>query len=282
LTAPSLGTGSDLVQIRADPGFLLESLRIELLAVKPLVTQALAADVQKCLSPLGYTYLAPPPAEAAGPASRRRLWDLPDSETAGVAGYGGVLAADPAAVDDQLDPGYEQALMGQVVGEWADPDPPDYAGAPVGGEIYDGCLPTARTHVVGGDDPARAFLDNDLYYQIESLERLASDGLVASESWGELEGSWLKCMKDRGFIFKSLSDPLGLFAESDPPSAQEIATAVADVQCKEALDFVRQAEGLFGDELARVAETHMADITKIQLETAQLADRATAALDGEA
>jgi hypothetical protein len=276
--APVLQPGSS-----SDGALSIASLREALTRASNLAQQAVDRRVASCMSGFGFDYLAQPPAMGANPATApARIWELPNPELASTSGYmvPGVDDAPELLPEPPASAPYDAALWGKVVGQWEDPDPPEYAGAPVGGDIYDGCLPTSRTAIVGDGHPEQLYLDHDLSYRLNDLVGVASDRLFADVTWLALEADWVACMQAGGYEYDSIFGPVSADWGSDRPSAVERETAIADAACKHRLDFAARADALYGRQVNALMNERVGELIEISAAIAELQKRAAAALTG--
>jgi hypothetical protein len=260
----------------------IEALRLSLMTASDLAQQAVDRRVQACMASFGYEYLAEPPATGVGQANLpARIWDLPQPELAPTNGYlvPGVDDAPELPPEPETSAEYDSALWGKIVGQWEDSDPPEYAGAPVGGDIYDGCLPTARTAIVGDGQPEQLYLDHDLAYRLNSLVSEASDRLFADPTWLELEAEWVSCMRTSGYVYDSLFGPASADWGRDRPSTVERETAIADAACKKRLDLAARADALYEETLRALMDEREGELIEIAAAIDGLQYRATVALD---
>lgn len=144
-----------------------------------------------------------------------------------------VNAATEAPSDFTLEPGYQEALLGEVVHhEDGSFGPSDSS-----------CQAVAAEAVYGTADRRYGFADWDTLLAIdaESYQRL-----LASPEFATANAMWSECMADRGFGY---ADPQAALADfptdfddravlTTPPSASEIETAVADAGCRDEVDLL--------------------------------------------
>lgn len=93
-----------------------------------------------------------------------------------------------------------------------------------------GCLSWANRELTGGKQ-----IDFDL------INRWGAEAGKAAESDSRVRAAkdaWSGCMKTRGYDYKSPWDPNDAFASGPTTSAKEIATAEADVKCRQETNLV--------------------------------------------
>ena len=260
----------------------LESLRAVLVRASALAESAVNKAVAACMALVGYTYVVPSGVRdpLVAEALSLRLWDRPQPARAATYGYLIPELSDIAELTPEpvLDPGYEAALNGKIVGSWEDTDPPLYAGAPMSGDVYDGCLPSARTQVVGEGRPERLFLDHDLKFHLDSFVYDATSRLYSSNGWQELDEEWAACMREKGFEYSGVADPLSFDWGDARPSAIEMATAVADAECKAAVAYQDRASSLYASTVATHVSENEAEVLEISDSIDALRQRAEQAL----
>ncbi|MEV4315621.1 hypothetical protein [Actinocrispum sp. NPDC049592] len=189
------------------------------------IAQASRTLVGRCMAGFGLDPLPPPP---PGPALR--TWNdwrygLTDPEAAAQHGYRHD-APQPATPPEPARPTAEQAaaLTGSGTRTIRGRPVPD-----------GGCLGQADMALRG---PGSAHVDRDL------AQRLSAESFRQSRDQPQVRAAiagWSQCMARRGYRYP---DPFAPVADPrfrpgvPPPSATEIATAVADVDCKRQSDLV--------------------------------------------
>jgi len=194
------------------------------------IARAESILANKCLRTLGITYALPvaaPPTTLISGVSRR--YGLADSAEAATRGYHLPEGAGPQAgpgsgpqEEAPVSPEVESALTGRGQNS--------IGGKPI---PEGGCLGQARATLAEGA-PAQGEPMLAERLAGEALQRTNGDSRVAAKN-----AEWSACMKGAGFNYadpmKTISDPA--FA-GDSPSPAEIATAKADVACKDKVGLV--------------------------------------------
>jgi hypothetical protein len=181
----------------------------------------------KCLREFGFTVRFPSTASSAAPqALNERRYGVSDPVQAAVLGYhpaGQESSASPAVHDDdERDPEFVAALRG--------------VGAPVvrGHPVPEGgCFGAAQRQLSGG---VPAVPDSLL------AQRLSMESFVASRRDARVQAvsqAWSRCMGDRGYRYSGPLDPPGDQRFRGDVSPVEVATATADVACKDQTGLVR-------------------------------------------
>jgi hypothetical protein len=180
----------------------------------------------KCLRQFGFAVPVPSTTPSAGlPTLNERRYGVTDPARAAVLGYhvsSHEPSTSPAARDDERDPEFAAALRGG--------GPPTVRGVRV---PEGGCFAEARRQVSGaGPTVADSLL----------AQRLSMDSFAATRRDERVQAaslSWSWCMRDRGYTYAGPLDPPGDQRFRGDVSATEIATAKADVACKDQTGLVR-------------------------------------------
>lgn len=197
---------------------------------------AMETVITTCMNAAGFDY-APPSRPAADDADTilNGPIGLTDPERAAAYGYTAPDDSDPP-IDNQLssDPAFLEALGGPSWGA-AEAEVVEIVD-PVTGEVIagqerrGGCLADAESAVYGDEATMFRFFGADYRLQnlgIESVVRALGDDEVidANDEWGE-------CMMQRGYTYSLAVDPVNAPWPEPRPGASEVATALADVECK--------------------------------------------------
>lgn len=190
------------------------------------------------------------------------VWRFPTEQQTGSSGYLRNTAPDLNTVGPPPEgtPEYA-ALYGNIVGTWVNPDAPDGFG--VEGDIYDGCLPTAQTRIIGDGDPKAAFRINDYNYRLQGVVFPAIRYVTSSPDFEAAQEVWVQCMSDAGFDVSDLADPAARSWSSPRPSAAEIATATADAACKGSTGIRELGDRLFNEQVTAWFDAHPDDRREI-------------------
>ncbi|WP_432068886.1 hypothetical protein [Streptomyces sp. C10-9-1] len=188
--------------------------------------QRLAAS---CMKRIGFQYkvpklgLMPPP--SSNDSNMPRRYGITDLKEAEQLGYQ-VDSADISEVNKGGEPSQAewQALTGRTA-----PGPEGMA-APMGKGIPEGgCLGEAGRKLNANFGDTKTSELNRKSYEMS----LRDDGVR------RVIKQWSDCMQNKGYSFKDPQNaPFEYFGASDTASADEIQTAVADVECKEKHDLV--------------------------------------------
>lgn len=125
-----------------------------------------------------------------------------------------------------------------------------------------GCLQQARNqlldspkHPFAGDDPLVAQLDSEAYNAM-----LADPRVLAAFA------AWSACMRQQGFFYanpaKANDDPR--WSDTGAPSSLEVATAVADVQCKAKTNTVGTEYAVESEFQRQLIEQHVQQLADVQ------------------
>lgn len=107
------------------------------------------------------------------------------------------------------------------------------------GEYGSGC--SGRTFsLVYGDNNQLDHVGID----IEEIDSIVMQRTIALQEFKVLSQEWSRCMKDRGFTFDSRED-LSRQDWASGPKAQEIETALADYDCRAAVDYPKRFERMY-------------------------------------
>jgi hypothetical protein len=176
--------------------------------------------IQRCMARFGFTYdVKMAPAGDYGPTSLTdRRYGITDARLASTAGYG-LGTRDPARqappAKPDIGPDGETVLSGQgksVV---------DGQSVPQGGCIAD------ALRALDESVPAAADLQKGNTLQLRSFQESKVDSRVEA-----VAASWSACMQQAGYRY---ADPLAAAGDpafTAPPSATQIAVALADIACK--------------------------------------------------
>jgi len=190
-------------------------------------TQLLIAD---CMAVKGYEYSAIPPEDVRGNRQLAAMVDHLDATIAASAGYHANAIA--------LDASVEKALLAHNVAAAANDaravDDPSFTVALEGAEGGEGCIRDAYDALYAGRTPMPE-LFRELIGPIvsEIYQRVASDAAVR----GAL-AAWSTCMSVAGMQYSTPVQARAAFALAESVTAQEIAVATRDSQCREEVDLI--------------------------------------------
>jgi hypothetical protein len=178
-----------------------------------------------------YGYNVPPRPEAAEPDSRST-------------GSGGleITERDLFLLDGRGRPGYENATLPTDVDGNALPE--------------DGCNGEADRALADGlAQPDLGVVDTLAF---EAHQRAEQDSRVRAAV-----EAWSACMKARGYAYSSIWEPND-YPWPEPPGPEEIATATADVACKEETNLVGIAFAVESAYQVRLIERHSAELNAVK------------------
>jgi hypothetical protein len=230
------------------------------------ITRAIERRIAECMNADGFAYDQPPPTQVSN--GRRPFWEanfgLFDNKTAQEHGYSVAPLDDPGFEQPSTEPAYISALFGDDSGQsivFEDP----FGGATTGSlSVPNGCVGKATLAVYGDSDTWQRFQALDLGLQGQMYEILTE--VRASQSLIDLNNDWADCMSVIGWTYATPIDPFSRQFPEPRPTAEELDIAIADVRCKEELDYqeavitlVREREDDVGDSVA----TGLAEFTNL-------------------
>lgn len=194
--------------------------------VNDISTAAVIAQATKCMAESGFEFRHPfdtePPLSFVSVVPWHpqtvQSWLHPDAE---------LFDRAPSTSAPATTPEYSQKLWGNHLGSWeADTENSvAYQGQLLGGEIYDGCFPTAQTEIIGGGEPSKMFVVEEILDLFDSVELEAFSALVADREFLDGVQAWEACMASGGY--RILQDAEATFFTADPLSANQEDAAVA-------------------------------------------------------
>ena len=121
-----------------------------------------------------------------------------------------------------------------------------------------GCAGQARVAVYGAD--------NEFATAAAVLDNLDSD--VAGRVWStpaylQVESEWVSCMADRGFNFPSRLALFDAEWSAHRPGEEEVSTALADFDCRGAIQFAQRYVDLYAIEFATVSDYQAAQLQEL-------------------
>lgn len=173
---------------------------------------------------------------------------VPDEPSGDAAFQVALTGTADAQVEDLIDP-----VSGEVIGRL---------------EVRGGCLGEADVAVFGGADRRARYYALDI-----GLQNLAVEILLGAETSAavlDAQDAWSQCMQARGYDYLTTSDPLDI-DWPDPASEVEIATAVADVECKSEVGLVER----FLEEVGRAEASREAEFSTLLAEWFEITDEIT-------
>ena len=220
---------------------------------------AIDREVQECMNQKGFADVPTPTFLLADfhQSGDNLAWRFPTDQQASSTGY--QRATDNLITVGEPPEGTPEfaALYGNIVGSWVAPDAPDGFG--VGGDIYDGCLPTAQTRIIGNGDPKAAFRINDYTYRLQDVLNPAIRYVTKSPDFIAAQSAWVQCMNEAGFDVADLVDPAASAWTSPRPSPAEIAMATADAACKTSTGIRELGDRLFNEQVTAWFNAHPDD-----------------------
>lgn len=171
---------------------------------------------------------------------------------------------------------YARALYGTSGPQQRGAARPGGSRGPGGATPSDGCLGEARATVAGEDT------NGGLAQLVSRLQLEAFDRSQHAPSTEHAIADWAACMQGRGFTYRTPADATNDPRWSSPGATpEEIATAVADMGCKESVGLVDiwyQAEV---EEQERVIESNQLALEEIKRAIDAQVERAAEVLAGE-
>lgn len=142
-------------------------------------------------------------------------------------------------------------------------------GEEVGGQGTGGCFGQANVELYG--DISR---HASLRMWVSEMRGTVETQAVEDPRFSEAVRRWSSCMKERGYDYAGPLAPVQAFGEAEGtrPTAAELATARADVECKEATGLVRTFDELRAEHGRVVVERHGALLAEYR----SIVDRALA------
>ncbi|WP_343994334.1 hypothetical protein [Nocardioides dubius] len=207
-----------------------------------------------------------------------RLYGITDSSEAARHGYQPASLADPADDSPSTSPSYDFVFSGDPNGGVAVPEngaeltsPGEFGGLeiPAGG-----CLGEAREKL-WGTASARVKDDFAQGLRITAYEKSMADPRVQS-----LFAEWSECLGRRGFNYATPLDPEFGRDAGAPASEAEIATAVADIACKEKTSLVSRWNKVDVAYQRQAIEDNQLQLTEDRETIRAGLQRATKVLDG--
>lgn len=224
-----------------------------LLRPEPTAEESIFDAVQhaigQCMSDLRFTYQPAPYIPERYPD----FYGIASADRAAATGY---RPPQPPATEDSVGvgadpntPGFQEALFGAETEavEIRSPDNGDLLA-----RIDPASCLGSGTATIRPDWAEQLQLTDQLRSLIGPSSDAADDSPVVQEAW-EL---WADCMSERGYAFATPWAPYYSVWPGDEPGAEEIATAVADVECKEATNTIP----IWSRELARIQEEMLAEV----------------------
>ena len=225
-----------------------------------LVDDAFVTLVDQCLHRFGET--APVTTAGSAPGLAERRYGLADGAVAATHGYH-LEEPPPGETPEAADEIPEELLWGAAT-----------PAATIGGEPVpqDGCTGEA-TRAFGGElgDPELVQRIN-----VESVQDAMGDPRVVAAF-----ADWSDCMAQRGFDYATPWDPPAedWFAEPEA-SAEEIAVATADVECKEATEVITVWHTVDSELQTAMLDEHRAELDQVEQDLRRRLDAARAVVAG--
>ena len=213
-----------------------------------IAVRAVRKQTAECAAAAGYTgeIIDPRLWEFQPLSNTAAPWLYPTLDNARKWGYtpGSDLAV--GATEPLIDPVAERILYGNNSGEWnltPEEAANAFTGQSIGGPLFDGCLPTAFTEIVGGGDYRAGYLLDDARALVESTLAESATAVTTAPEWLEVERRWVDCMSERGI------ETSGMAAQRakswNPPfTDQERREATADVECMQSVGAIAVGEQL--------------------------------------
>lgn len=228
-----------------------------------VVANATEILVGECMRRKGFAYQADLAAGDGSIVQHSGDYGLTDATVAATEGYpSGAKRAEAliATAAKRPSDAYLMALQGFVRPSLGEAHPP-------------GCQDEAFEQL-RSDDLKRVDFELVGRLGLEAKQRAAADPRVL-----EAIRAWSSCMKDAGFSFATPVEAMNAGWPRDP-TPREIATATADVRCKEKADLVRiwlTAEAAYQAELVAQNEEALAEVKRLNAERVRRAEAVLAA-----
>jgi hypothetical protein len=141
----------------------------------------------------------------------------------------------------------------------------------------DGCEGEASTALYVDAARMDRYIGLKMTLQQEAYDTIES--VRTSTAFSALTVEWVGCMRQKGFQYKDPFEPFATAWPETAPQADEIRVALADVECKQSVQYLDRVQTLL---LARVEVTGdqlSTLLTEFGREQAELEDRATVILN---
>ncbi|MFJ8233119.1 hypothetical protein ACIQ9E_24725 [Streptomyces sp. NPDC094448] len=233
------------------PGALaVQDLRFPLDDYEPTAQEQRTLDeaqgvlLKECMARLGFHYTPPKPSPVADDKKHSRVFGLLDLNVASKYGYGPQKESEENS-SGEVRPARTEAERTALVGA-SDLSPGDLPASQEEAERKKGGpMINGRVAPVGGCT-RESFLKLyaprpgavDIMFAF-SLKREAESRSVSDGRGVKVDGRWSVCMKDAGFSVRNPRNPmkdLGI-SQEDSSGPEAVRAAVADVKCKERVDF---------------------------------------------
>ena len=138
-----------------------------------------------------------------------------------------------------------------------------------------GCLGAARTQLWGS--PIALRHDNlAAGLRIDSYDRALADSQTQ-----KVFQAWSKCMSGHGYRYSSPLEPKFVAGPNGEPSAVEIQTAIADVNCKSDLDLIRKWSSVVAEYGAKAIDKNQLALTEAKAKIDAAIKKASTILNGK-
>lgn len=217
------------------PSLPFAAAAAKLAEVTTATDQKAAPLIEACMNAAGFAYSSPPQAPQPDYLNLSRRYGISNLEEASVYGYG-LSSATSMPAPAQLSEAEAKALYGDPATAQETPvTDPD--GEVIGGfVITDGCFDAGLTASFGGLIPRQQYLEATKLFEAYAGASFAR--LTTSREWLNLTKDWSRCMDETGYA--GLANPLDVPAELSE-GVPDVRKAVADVTCKQNLDFIDRA-----------------------------------------
>lgn len=215
--------------------------------IRGSIKEAEGTLIQQCMERAGFDYEAP--AYQPDRDFLRSRYGLADLAEAADRGYSPIDedTSEPLEPPLPTDPGLTDAFFATLRGTPEDQsiveilDP--VTGLPIGTQIvFGGCLGEANNTLFGSSNAFVDYYARDLYLQqtlVDVYSRAMTDSRVVAA-----QGAWSECMASKGYTYSLVYEPFNEPWSLPRPGAAEVATATADVECKQEANFISIAAGV--------------------------------------
>lgn len=178
---------------------LVDILRRKALQVDAVARGAIDRQAGSCMADAGFDYAWPFPPRT-DPITPPQVWRSQTAES-WLHSDAGITESQATTAPPATTPEYSQALYGNYVETWeAETETSNpFAGEVLGGDIYDGCLPTAQADIIGDGDPKKTWRLDEILSLLEDVEWQTFDMILADPEFVEATAAWNSCMEANGY-----------------------------------------------------------------------------------
>ena len=247
------------------PSFPLSFFLNHQIQSSALMTNAINESAAECMSEDGFKY-APPIVDLENSVDVYRRYGVTDVRTAQLNGY---RISGPQATRDMtnyyreigypVDAQQLELYVATLEGNTTSQDFVTLNGTRTV-DMFGGCLGKARMKVFGSNEKYLSFMRAQLF--LEELSLQSFNALQNSPEFAQIISEWSQGMRTQGLNFENPDAAMSAMSFDDStasPDEGEIATAVADAECKEETAFVSRSvkietDWLLGSQFNRATE----------------------------